>query len=158
VRWTAIHGDEDGDGDIDGGEEPGTVPRPVVRNTGWGARTVREGARIVVRPAIRVSCPAAATRCALDVVARARGATIAHARSTLQPGTRTVVSFVLNAKGRRLLRASRRISATVAVTVQASGGDPVALTKKVPIRRPPVAHSRRLVKSENPSKSGASGH
>ncbi len=144
-------GDESGE-DPDGGssfEDPGggsTTPSPLLSRRGTVSTSLR-GKTVIVSPAAVLACPAGRSGCTVTVAAQTR-AKSGHARKTITiartslkaaAGTTLNVTFRLNAKGAKLLRAKKRLSVKVTLAASAGTRAPVKLVMTIAIKQPKPA-------------------
>lgn len=131
-----------GDAGDTGGEgvTGSTQKQPAVRLAGKVTQ-VRSGSRILVRPGLAVTCP---VRCRYTLLASAparRGArkgppwaTIGTVSRLLGRGATATPAFLVNARGRALLRKARRLPVRVRITVIDDAEQDAQLQRQITVR------------------------
>lgn len=132
---------------------PPTAPAPpaVPKVGSSGSAAVKQsGKALTVTDGHKVTC---ATACSVQLVAtvpapkakpKRKPITIARATLKVAAGKTSALTFKLNAAGAKLLRAKRKLTATVTLKLSYGGPAPLTTTHRVVLRAPKKARANRL--------------
>jgi CSLREA domain-containing protein len=114
---------------------PPPPAKPTIRRRGR-VRVKASGKTFLIKPGFQVSCPAGGERCTGTIRARAKKKLVGASKFTVAPGKIKKLSLKLNARGAKMLRATRHLRARFEVTARAGAGPQVRARATITLKAP----------------------
>jgi Bacterial Ig-like domain (group 3) len=124
---------------VGGSIETSPPAAAMTLTNGHRPRLIVNGRGFVVDTGRQAACPAGGSACTVAVTGAAKAVGVGRATRIVAAGSRARITFVLNARGKGLLRARKRLAITAKITTRVGSAPSRQTTTHLTISRPKSA-------------------